>query len=97
MSKKDNKGCGCLGAFLAVFFVIPVVLTGIGAVVDYFEQREEQAFMTQWVAFFGPFDAAATDLIQAITSRRSLLPTRPSRSHCTLRESAAGYDHRNTS
>ncbi len=62
MSKKDNKGCGCLGAFLVVFFVVPVVLAGIGAVVDYFEQREEQTFMTQWVAFFGPFDAAANDL-----------------------------------
>ena len=62
MSKKDNKGCGCLGAFLAVFFVVPVVLVGIGAVVEYVEQREERAFMTQWVAFFGPFDAAANDL-----------------------------------
>ena len=62
MGKKDKKGCGCLGAFLVVFFVLPVVLAGVGAVVDYLDQRQERAFKTQWAAFFDPFDAAANDL-----------------------------------
>ncbi len=50
MSKKDNKGCGCLGAFLVVFFVVPVVLAGIGAVVDYFEQKPppSTSMRTSW-------------------------------------------------
>jgi len=62
MGKKDKKGCGCLGAFLVVFFVLPVVLAGVGAVVDYLDQRKERAFKTHWAAFFDPFDAAANDL-----------------------------------
>ena len=62
MGKKDNKSCGCMGAFLMVFFVVPMVMAGIGAVIDFFEQWEEEAFKTEWVAFFGPFDAATNDL-----------------------------------
>lgn len=63
MSKqKENKGCGCLGAFVVIFFVIPTMMAAFGAVIDYFDLSGERKFRAQWVAFFDPFDAAADGL-----------------------------------
>ena len=61
-AKKSNKGCGCVVAFVVVFFALPTAFSGVMAALDYFEQAEERKFKQQWPAFFEPFDRAATYL-----------------------------------
>ena len=51
-----------MGAFLVVFFVVPVAMAVVGGVIEYFEQQEEETYRAEWVAFFGPFDAATNAL-----------------------------------
>ena len=60
--KKRSKGCGCLVAFVMVFFALPIAFSGVVAVIDYFAEAEERAFKEQWPAFFDSFDRAATYL-----------------------------------
>ena len=60
--KKGNKGCGCLVAFVVVFFGLPGAFSGVMAAIDYLAEAEERAFKEQWPAFFDPFDRAAAHL-----------------------------------